>query len=75
MGELTRSEWDNAGIAKRVVEIPVRANPGRGGGLDIVDEKRRLGKRSEAVATVDRTATIDRAIVAAIFVWVNWENG
>lgn len=63
---MTRSEWDNAGVAERAMKIPLGAKPGRGRGLEIVEYKRRL-LRSEAAAPVDRTTTIDRAIVAAIF--------
>lgn len=67
VGELTRSEWDNAGATERVVEIWNRENPGSGRGLETVEEKNRLGRRREAVAPVDRTVMIDRAIEAAIF--------
>lgn len=47
-----------------------RARPGSGGGLETVEVKRRL---EAAAAPVNRTAEIDRTIVAAILVcaWID----
>lgn len=47
------------------VEV-ARLNPGRGGGLETVEEKRRLEMRTAGVAELDRIAKNDRAIVAAM---------
>lgn len=47
------------------VEV-ARLNPGRGGGLETVEEKRRLEMRTAGVAELDRMAKTDLTIVAAM---------
>lgn len=50
-------------------------NPGSGGGLETVDEKRRLEMKAAGVAELDRMAKTDRAIVAAMALWENRRRG
>lgn len=56
------------------VEV-ARLNPGSGGGLETVDEKRRLEMKAAGVAELDRMAKTDRAIVAAMALWENRRRG
>lgn len=68
---MTLTAWEMQG--KNLVRTEVaRLKPGSGGGLETVEEKRRLEKTIAADVDIGRTAKTDRTIVAAMAVESEW---